>query len=120
MSVLLELSLFPLDHGGSGLSRFIAPVVAMIAARGHPYQLTAMGTLVETTTMAEALALIESAHEMLVAQGCQRIYATIKLDSQVGVAHRLTAKVESVRARLDTQIASDCQTNLPPAGNQAP
>lgn len=101
MSVLIELSLFPLDQGGSGLSRFIAPVVAAIAARGHPYQLTAMGTLVETATLEEALALVSCAHEILRAHGCQRIYGTIKLDSRSGVDHRLAGKVTAVQAQLD-------------------
>ena len=59
MSVLLELSIFPLDKGES-LSAFIAPVMDLIRSSGFPYQLTAMGTLVETEALGEALALVWS------------------------------------------------------------
>jgi uncharacterized protein (TIGR00106 family) len=99
MSVLLELSIFPVDQGSS-LSRFVAPVVDSIAASGHRYQLTAMGTLIETATLPEALALIEGAYARLEQQGCSRVYATAKLDLRDGPLGRLDAKVESVQARL--------------------
>jgi uncharacterized protein (TIGR00106 family) len=99
MSVLLELSIFPVDQG-AGLSRFVASVVELVARSGHAHQLTAMGTIVETATLPEALALIEGAYERLEQQGCRRVYATAKLDLRDGPLGRLDAKVESVLARL--------------------
>ncbi len=95
MSVLLELSLFPVDQGAS-LSRFVAPIVDLIAASGHPYQLTAMGTIVETEALSEALTLIDQAYQLLAAQGAQRVYANAKFDIRDGVSGRLSAKVASV------------------------
>ena len=70
MSVLLDLGIFPMDQGAS-VGAFVAPVVAMIRASGHPYQLGAMGTLVETEDLESALALIARAHQVLAAQGLQ-------------------------------------------------
>lgn len=99
MSVLIDLSIFPMDQGSS-LSAFVAPVVGMIAASGHPHQLTAMGTLVETETLAEALALIEQAHLLLAEQGCERVYATAKFDIRAHGSGLLDAKVASVSRRL--------------------
>ena len=99
MSVLLELSIFPLDKGES-LSAFIAPVVDLIRSSDIPYQLTAMGTLVETEELAEALALVERANALLQEQGCRRIHATVKLDIREGPTGRLAAKVESVQRRM--------------------
>lgn len=99
MSVLLDLSIFPVDQGSS-LSPFIAPVVEMIAASGHDYQLTAMGTLIETDSLAQALALIESAHAILAEHGCERVYATAKLDIRAHANQRLSGKVASVNQRL--------------------
>jgi uncharacterized protein YqgV (UPF0045/DUF77 family) len=77
MSVLLDLGIFPMDQGAS-VGAFVAPVVAMIRASGHPYQLGAMGTLVETEDLESALALIARAHQVLAAQGCRRVYATAR------------------------------------------
>jgi len=99
MSVLLDLSVFPVDQGSS-LSRFVAPVVEAIAASGHAYALTAMGTQVETDTLAQALALIEKAHAILAEQGCERVYATAKLDIRANANGRLSGKIAAVRRRL--------------------
>lgn len=99
MSVLLELSIFPVDRG-EGLSAYVAPVVEMIATSGHPYQLTAMGTLVETEDIDAATALIAEAHRLLRHAGCRRVYATAKLDTRDGPLGRLQAKTRSIEARL--------------------
>lgn len=96
MSVLLDLSIFPVDQGG-GVSAFVAPVIAMIRDSGHDYRLSPMGTVVETETLAEALALVEQAHAILDGLGCERVYATAKLDIRRGRSGRLAGKVESVR-----------------------
>jgi uncharacterized protein (TIGR00106 family) len=100
MSVLVDLSMFPVN-AGEHLSVHVAPIVAMIAASGHAYQLTAMGTLVETEHLDEALALVSRAHALLAESGCERVYATVKLDIRPGPPGRLAAKTASVEARLD-------------------
>jgi uncharacterized protein (TIGR00106 family) len=108
MSVLIDLSIFPVDRGAS-LSGFVASVVEMIAASGHAYQLTAMGTQVETQTLAQALTLIENAHAILAERGCERVYATAKFDIRPGADQRLTAKVASVQQKLGQTQASASQ-----------
>ncbi|MCU7929252.1 MAG: MTH1187 family thiamine-binding protein [Candidatus Thiodiazotropha sp. (ex Codakia rugifera)] len=99
MSVLLEFSIFPLDQGES-VSQEVSQVIAMIKQSGIDYQLTAMGTLIETSTAADALSIVQKATELLHTAGSQRVYATIKIDSRVGKEHRLQGKIQSVRARI--------------------
>jgi uncharacterized protein (TIGR00106 family) len=99
MSTLLELSIFPMDQGES-VSAFVAPVVARLRDSGFPCRLTAMGSIIETDTLAEALALVEDAHQILQDAGCRRVYATLKLDIRDGKAGRLETKVESVNQRI--------------------
>lgn len=99
MSVLVDLSIFPIDQG-QHLSGFVAPVVQLVADSGHPYKLTAMGTLIETDTLREALALVDQAYDALAAAGCQRVYATLKLDIRDGSIGRLEQKTASIEARL--------------------
>lgn len=99
MSVLVDLSMFPIN-AGEHLSPHVAPIVEMIASSGHPWQLTAMGTLIETQQLDEALALISRAHQILAEGGCERIYATVKLDIREGPPGRLRAKTASVEERL--------------------
>jgi uncharacterized protein (TIGR00106 family) len=99
MSVLCEFSIFPVDKGES-LSSYVSPVVDLVRESGFPYQLTAMGTIVETERVADALALIEKAHALLDEAGCRRIYAAIKLDIRKGKSGRLAGKVEAVKSRI--------------------
>lgn len=99
MSVLLDLSIFPLDQGVS-MSRFVAPVVAMIRDSGHPYRLSAMGTTVETAALPDALEVIARAQAILEGLGCERVYATAKFDIRRGPVGRLSAKIEAVRERI--------------------
>lgn len=99
MSVLMEFSLFPLDQGTS-LSGEVAEVIRLLAESGVDYRLTAMGTIVETSTVAEALGLVERATDLLAGRGSARVYATIKLDIRTGPGGRIDAKVRAVEERL--------------------
>lgn len=99
MSVLLEFSIFPLDRGVS-VSAEVSQVVEMIKSAGFEYQLTAMGTLIETSNIADALTIVEKATRLLHDSGCQRVYAAVKIDSRPGVEHRLQGKLRSIQARI--------------------
>ncbi|WP_456410176.1 MTH1187 family thiamine-binding protein [Oceanithermus sp.] len=98
MSVLMEFAIFPTDKGES-VSAYVARVIRTIEQSDHPYQLTAMGTIVETETMAEATELLNRAYAVL-AEGCRRVYATAKFDVRSGPMGRLQAKVRAVEENL--------------------
>jgi len=99
VSVLIEFSIFPMDQGES-VSRQVAEVIRLIEGSGVPCRLTPMGTVIETATLAEGLALVEQAHALLESLGCRRIYATAKIDSRAGREGGLEGKVAAVRRRL--------------------
>ncbi|MBT3010678.1 MAG: MTH1187 family thiamine-binding protein [Candidatus Thiodiazotropha sp. (ex Lucina aurantia)] len=99
MSVLLEFSIFPLDKGVS-VSEEVSRVIEMIDSTGTEYQLTAMGTLIETPNITEALAIVEQAALIIHGAGCQRVYAAIKIDSRPAREHGLQGKIESIQKRL--------------------
>jgi uncharacterized protein (TIGR00106 family) len=109
MSVLLEFSVFPVGEGSS-LSRYVTEVLRVVDRAGHAYQLTAMGTIVETASLAEALSLLERACASLDELGCERVYLSSKLDIRKGGLGRLQAKVDSVRARLEGEPPDDGAT----------
>ena len=99
MSVILDLTIFPMDQGVS-VSRFVAPVIAMIRDSGHDYRLSAMGTQIETETRPEALDFINQAQTLLDGFGCERIYVVAKFDIRQGPLGRLSGKIESIRERI--------------------
>ena len=99
MSVLLEFSMFPTDSGESK-SAYVSQVIKMIKNSGVSYQLTAMGTLIETETMDQALDIVRQAYNTLDELGCNRIYSSLKFDIRKGKEDRLKQKIRSVEEKI--------------------
>ena len=97
MSVLVEFAIFPTDKGES-VSGYVSRILKMFKEGDVPYQLTPMGTIFETDTMAQALKIIENTYERL-APDCNRIYATAKFDIRRG-ANRMQKKIESIEKQI--------------------
>ncbi len=61
MSVLLEFAMFPTSgecRDGASVSHQVAKIIDMIDQSGLPYQLTPMGTIVETESVKDALRVV--------------------------------------------------------------
>lgn len=99
MSVLLEFAMFPTDKGES-VSPYVSQVIKMIHDSGNEYQLTPMGTIIETDTLSQAMTLVEAAYQVLDQAGCDRVYSSLKLDIRKGKAGRLKGKVDSIRKKI--------------------
>jgi uncharacterized protein (TIGR00106 family) len=99
MSVLLEFAMFPTDRGES-VSDQVSQIIRMIRDSGCDYQLTPMGTIIETDTLPQALQLVEAAYQVLEQAGCQRVYSSLKLDIRAGKSGRMQGKVTSVRDKI--------------------
>jgi len=98
MSVLLEFAIFPTDKGDS-VSKQVSKVIDLIRESGVNYQLTAMGTLIETDTLPEALAIVNRSYDVL-AEDSERIYTTMNIDIQKGKNNRLKTKVEAIENKI--------------------
>jgi len=98
MSVLLEFSMFPTDKGES-VSNEVSRVIKMIRDSGVPYKLTAMGTIIETESMEEALSIVQKSHDVL-SENAGRIYSSLKIDVRQGKTGRLSNKIESVEGKI--------------------
>lgn len=98
MSVLLEFAMFPTDVGESK-SEYVSRIIQMIRDSGYTYNLTAMGTIVETNTLDEALEVVKKAHDVL-APDVNRIYSSMKLDIRKGKENRLSNKIRSIESKI--------------------
>ena len=98
MSVLLEFAMFPTDKGESA-SPYVSRIIKAIRESGYPYKLTPMGTVIETTTMKEALSIIEQAYKQL-EPDCDRIYSSLKFDIRKGKDNRLEGKIKSIEDKI--------------------
>ena len=99
MSVLLEFAMFPTDKGES-VSNYVSRIIAFIDKSGVSYQLTAMGTIVETATFDEALSIIKGAYETL-EMDCNRVYSSLKFDIRQNQDNRIVKKIQSIEDKLN-------------------
>ncbi len=103
-SVLLEFSMFPTSdecRDGSSVSSEVAKIIDAIDKSGVSYQLTAMGTIIEASSMKEALSIIQLAYDQL---DCDRIYSSLKFDIRKDTTNRLNSKTKSIKDKLNKQI----------------
>jgi uncharacterized protein (TIGR00106 family) len=104
MGVLLEFSMFPTSddcRDGASVSKQVSKIIDAIDKSGVSYQLTPMGTVIETETMREALDIVEMAYEQL---DCERIYSCLKFDIRKNSKNRLKSKIDSVQKVLKREV----------------
>ena len=101
--VLLEFSMSPMTQGES-VSAFVARSIDIIDRSGLPYQLTAMGTIIEGE-WAEVMAVVSACFEAMQAD-CDRVGTHIKIDYRAGPGGRLQSKVESVQEILGRPLST--------------
>jgi len=104
-SVLLEFSMFPTSpdgREGAGVSAYVSKIIDSIDKSGVAYQLTPMGTIVECSSMKEALSVIENAYECV--GECERVYSSLKFDIRHGKTNRLKSKIDSVEQTLGRKV----------------
>jgi len=90
--------MFPTDKGSS-VSEYVSKVIDMIRNNAANYKLTAMGTIIETANMKEALDIVQKASDIL-GEHSDRVYSTIKFDIQKNKENRLQGKVQSIENRI--------------------
>ncbi|MFP4025170.1 MAG: MTH1187 family thiamine-binding protein [Thiohalospira sp.] len=98
MSVLLEFAMFPTDKGDS-VSQYVSKVIQMIKESGVSYKLTAMGTIIETETIDEALEIVNKSYKVLEPYS-NRVYSSIKLDIRKEKSRRIEAKIKSIESKI--------------------
>lgn len=95
----MNFAMFPTDKGAS-VSPYVAKIIKMISGLGYEYRLTAMGTIVETPTLQQALEVIDKSYKLL-EPDCERVYVTVNLDIRKSDMGRIEGKIKSVKQKLD-------------------
>jgi uncharacterized protein (TIGR00106 family) len=97
MSVIAEISIFPMDKGQS-VSAYVARALKIIQASGLPYEMNPMGTCMEGDWQ-EIMAVVDRCFQDLQSD-CNRINLSLKADYRHGPAGRLKGKVASVMEKM--------------------
>lgn len=98
MSVIVELSVFPMNTGDSHLSPYVARVIDVIAQSGLSYELGPMSTSIEGEWQ-EVMNVVDACYHAL-ENDSDRIYITFKADCKKGRTNGLDGKVRSVQEKL--------------------
>lgn len=99
--VLAEFSIFPMDKGES-VSAYVARALDIVDKSGLPYKLGPLGTCIEGT-WPQVMAVIQQCYDDL-AQDCNRISCTIKIDARKNHPSALTSKIDSVQKKLNRTL----------------
>jgi uncharacterized protein (TIGR00106 family) len=94
----MQFAIFPTDKGASA-SEYVSRVIAMIRESGLPYQLSAMGTIIETETLEEAQSVINKAYTLL-QKDCTRVYCTVTFDIRDGETGRMQQKIAAIEEKI--------------------
>lgn len=98
MSVLLEFAMFPTDKGVS-VSDYVARIIRNLENKSCTYQLTPMGTIIETENIEQALEIVKESYYLL-ENDCNRVYSSLKFDIRKNQEKRMQAKMNSIKSKL--------------------
>lgn len=101
MSVLLEFTMSPLDKGAS-VGEYVSRSIDIIDRSGVPYRLGPMGTVLEGD-WDEVFGVVKQCYERM-AEDCERISVSIKVDARAGKSGRIVSKIESIETRLGRKL----------------
>jgi uncharacterized protein (TIGR00106 family) len=95
----MNFAIFPTDKGDS-VSKYVSKVVAMVRDTGFAYNLSAMGTVVETETLDQALEVIKNAYKLLHPYS-DRVYVVANFDVQTNKPiGRINGKIKSIESKI--------------------
>ncbi|WP_320170702.1 MTH1187 family thiamine-binding protein [Maridesulfovibrio sp.] len=104
MSVLVELTMFPMDKGVS-VSPYVARIVKIIRDSGLSCKLGPMGSCIEGDWEDVMLVVGDCYREL--EKDCDRIYMMMKADCRKNAQDRLNGKIKSVEEKLKLNKISD-------------
>jgi uncharacterized protein (TIGR00106 family) len=103
-AMIAEFTVVPLDKGAH-LSKWVAPIIEIVAESGVSYQFTAMGTILEGE-WDEVMGVVRRCHERM-REVSERVVTSVKIDDHAGRSGRMQGKVESVERDLGRELSKD-------------
>ncbi len=98
--ITAEFTVIPIGTSDTSLSNYVAAAVAAVDSTGIKYELTGMGTLLESDDLNEILSAIDKAHEAVFKAGANRVATSIKLDERRDKNKTISDKISSVKEKL--------------------
>ncbi|GAF83361.1 unnamed protein product [marine sediment metagenome] len=98
---IMEISIVPIGTKTASISKYVADALKIIEKEKHiKYQLTSMGTIVESSSLDKLLRLAKKMHQIVLKKEGKRIVTTIKIDDRLDKKLTMEGKVESVTRKI--------------------
>lgn len=98
--ITAELTIIPIGTSSTSLSEYVAAAVLALEKIDVRYQISGMGTQIESENLEDLFKAIQKAHEAVLDQGADRVSTSIKIDDRRDADRGLEDKVSSVKKRL--------------------
>ena len=80
--ITAELTIIPIGTNETSLSEYIAAAVKALNNNSIKYELTGMGTIIETENLDEIFIALKAAHEAVFNACAERLATSIKIDER--------------------------------------
>jgi len=95
-----ELTIVPVGTCETSISKYIAAAMSALEDNGVKYEITGMGTLIETNNPEKLFSAIKAAHESLFKEGVKRVETHVKIDDRRDIDKTMKEKVGSVERQM--------------------
>ena len=95
-----ELTIIPIGTSKTSLSRYIAAAVSALDKAGVKYEISGMGTIMESDNTEKLFDAIKIAHEAVFQEGAKRVATSVKIDDRRDKEESLEEKVLSVKEKM--------------------
>ena len=100
--ITCDFAILPVGCDTTECKDYVTAAVQIVKDSGLNYQLTGMGTQIESEKLKELYEVIAKAHEAVFDVGVGRVYTVIKVDDRRDMENRtLDAKIKTVNDMLD-------------------
>ncbi|MCS7117076.1 MAG: MTH1187 family thiamine-binding protein [Nitrososphaerota archaeon] len=99
--VIAEFSATPIGTGSTSLSNYVTESLKAISTvKGIRYQVTPMGTIIESEDLESIFEAVKASHNALFNSGVKRVVSILKIDDRRDKPRAMEDKVEVVVKRL--------------------
>lgn len=103
-TVHAELSIVPIGSSSTSVGRYVANAIKAIRnVKGIRYDVTAMGTLIESNNIDSVLRAAKFARNAIFKQGMKRVELVLRIDERIDKPRTMQEKLRSIRRYVKTK-----------------
>ncbi len=98
---IMEISIVPVGTSTASVSQYVANTVKVLKKqKGIRYELTSMGTIVESDSLEVLLNIAKKMHDSIFKSNIKRVVTTIKIDDRKDKKLTMSGKINSVQKKV--------------------